>query len=137
MKLYILENSIFYDFGCSGMSSMLTKLTNMFVHDYKLPHHQSFPPPSTYMHLPSTVLPDHHHHHHQYREHQHYHATSTNSTNSNNSDNHTNAGRTTRAEVMTGARTRDRRVSSPWYIFFSFSLFTMLNIIHRFSNYGT
>ena len=41
------------------MSGMLTKLTNMFVHDYKLPHHQSFPPPSTYMPLPATVSPDH------------------------------------------------------------------------------
>ena len=72
MKLYLLENSIFYDFGCSGMSGMLTKLTNMFVHNYKLPHHQSFPPPSMYMPLPATVSPNHHHHH-QYREHQHYH----------------------------------------------------------------
>ena len=55
MKLYLLENCIFYDFGCSGMSSTLTKLTNMFVHDYKLPHHQFFPPPSTYMPIPATV----------------------------------------------------------------------------------
>ena len=59
-------------FPCSGMSGMLTKLTNMFVHDYKLPHHQSLPPPSTYMPLPATVSPDHHHHDRQYREHQHY-----------------------------------------------------------------
>ena len=44
MKFYLLENSIFYDFACSGMSGTLTKLTDMFVHDYKLPHHQSFPP---------------------------------------------------------------------------------------------
>ena len=91
MKLYLLENSIFYDFGYSGMSGMLTKLTNMFVHDYILPHHQSFPPPSTYMPLPATVSPDHHYHNHQYCEHQHYHATSTTSNNSNNADNHTNA----------------------------------------------
>ena len=48
MKLYLLENSIFYDFGYSGMSGMLTKLTNMFVHNYKLPYHQSFCPPLTY-----------------------------------------------------------------------------------------
>ena len=48
MKLYLLENSIFYDFGCSSMSGMLTKLTNMFVHNYKLPYHQSFCPPLTY-----------------------------------------------------------------------------------------
>ena len=40
------------------MSGMLTKLTNMFVHDYKSPHHQSFPPPSTYTPLPATVSPD-------------------------------------------------------------------------------
>ena len=73
MKLYLLENSIFYDFGCSGMSGMLTKLTNLFVHNYKLPQHQSFTPPSTYTPLPATVLPDHHHHDRQYREHQHYH----------------------------------------------------------------
>ena len=69
------------------------------------------------------------------------HTTSTNSTNSNDADNHTNAGRTTRAEVMTGARARDRRVSRPSRLeplvhFFSFSLCTMLNIIHKFSNYG-
>ena len=73
MKLYLLENSIFYDFGCSGMSSMLTKLTNMFENDYKLPHHQSFPPSSTYTPLSATVSPDHDHHDHQYCKHQHYH----------------------------------------------------------------
>ena len=35
-------------------------------------------------------------------------------------DNHTNAGRTTRAEGGDdGARARDATVSSPWYVFFS------------------
>ena len=45
MTLYLLENSFFYDFACSGMSGMLT---NMFVYNYKQPHHQSFTPPSMY-----------------------------------------------------------------------------------------
>ena len=52
MKLYLLENCIFYDFGCSGMSGTLT---NMFVHNYKLPHHQFFPLPSMYTPIPATV----------------------------------------------------------------------------------
>ena len=53
-------------------------------------------------------------------------------------DNHTNAGRTTRAEGGDdGARARDVTVSSPRYIFFFVFLWTILTFLHRFSDYGT
>ena len=62
-------------------------------------------------------------HHDKQSPYEDIHATSTTSTTSttcNDADNHTNAGRMTRAEEGdTGARARDRRVLSPWYVFFS------------------
>ena len=126
MKLYLLENYIFYDFGCSGMSGTLTKLTNIFVHDYKLPHHQFFPPPSTYTPIPATVSPN---------------LTTTTTKNSRNSTTSTtttttttsNPGTTTGNSIM--AQTTRVASFGPLGEFFFFLRVFFLSLNNIYSNY--